>query len=315
MVHIEPVFESYLEEISTARISIQEMLNFTEQYRSGIEFNPQRLEQLRQRRNELNRLRNKYNQSISGLIQYLHDIKQELDLAENFDLEIENLKQKITDQAKLLKKAAQQLHQTRDKVGQNLSASIVEELQRLAIAHAQFEVRVDWLEAQDGWISIDGHPVHCSENGCDQIRLFISTNKGESPKPLAKIASGGEVSRVMLALKSTLAKQQSLPVMIFDEIDTGISGNVSEKVGKTMRTLAGVCQIIAITHQPQIASQAHKHYRVQKVEESGRTVTRIVSLSAQEHIREVAGLMSGEKITDAGLKNARELIEKHTFQN
>src|SRR5699024_2463961 len=118
-------------------------------------------------------LRNKYNQSISGLIQYLHDIKQELDLAENFDLEIENLKQKITDQAKLLKKAAQQLHQTRDKVGQNLSASIVEELQRLAIAHAQFEVRVDWLEAQDGWISIDGHPVHCSENGCDQIRLFI----------------------------------------------------------------------------------------------------------------------------------------------
>lgn len=147
--------------------------------------------------------------------------------------------------------------------------------------------------------------------GCDDIRIFISTNKGEEPKPLAKIASGGEISRVMLALKSILAKEQSLPVMIFDEIDTGISGEVSEKVGRAMRKLSDHCQIIAITHQPQIASQAHHHYKVDKQETEDRTITRILSLSNEEHIREVASLMSGSEISENSLKSAEELITEH----
>jgi DNA repair protein RecN (Recombination protein N) len=132
---------------------------------------------------------------------------------------------------------------------------------------------------------------------------------------LAKIASGGEISRVMLALKSIIAREQSLPVMIFDEIDTGISGEISEKVGRTMRRLSERCQIIAITHQPQIASQAHKHYKVQKIEQDGRTVSRIVPLDENEHVTEVATLMSGEDITDAALESAQELINKNTFSN
>ena len=151
--------------------------------------------------------------------------------------------------------------------------------------------------------------------GCDDIRIFISTNKGEEPKPLAKIASGGEISRVMLALKSILAKEQSLPVMIFDEIDTGISGEVSEKVGRAMRKLSDHCQIIAITHQPQIASQAHHHYKVDKQETEDRTITRILSLSNEEHIREVASLMSGSEISENSLKSAEELISRNTFKN
>jgi len=145
--------------------------------------------------------------------------------------------------------------------------------------------------------------------------MFISTNKGEEPKPLSKTASGGEISRVMLALKSILAKEQSLPVMIFDEIDTGISGEISEKVGASMRALSEHCQIIAITHQPQIASQAHKHYKVVKAEEGERTVSRIIPLSEKEHIHEIASLMSGSEITDSTLTSARELIERNTFRN
>jgi DNA repair protein RecN (Recombination protein N) len=116
----------------------------------------------------------------------------------------------------------------------------------------------------------------------------------------------------MLALKSIIAREQSLPVMIFDEIDTGISGKISEKVGQTMRTLSSHCQIIAITHQPQIASQAHAHYRVEKVEEDGRMVTTITPLSEDQHIKEVASLMSGEQITQATLKSAKELIQSAT---
>lgn len=316
IARIEADFESYREEISSARISIQETVQFAERYRSKIEFNPNRLEKLRKRQNELNSIRKKYHRDIPDLIAYLHEIRKELSLAENFDLEIEKLKTKIEKQAGELARKAQTLHDSRYKAGEKLSAQIEEELSKLGIPHSGFEVRVDWMFASEkqGWITINKQAVECTELGCDDIRLYISTNKGEEPKPLAKIASGGEVSRVMLALKSIIAREQSLPVMIFDEIDTGISGEISEKVGRKMRSLSERCQIIAITHQPQIASQAHKHYKVVKVEEKGRTVSQIVALDPDEHIREVATLMSGEVITDSALNSARELIEKNSFK-
>lgn len=315
IARIEPEFESYLEEITTARISIQEMVNFTERYRSGIEFNQQRLDELRQRQSELNRLQKKYNRTVPNLIEYLNEIKNELSLAENFDLEIQKLEQELQEKSNEVAELALDLHNKRIQVGKRLSKSIVNELENLGIPNARFEVRVDWRRTENSRVIVEGIPVECTEDGCDEISLYISTNKGEEPKPLAKIASGGEISRVMLALKSILAKEQSLPVMIFDEIDTGISGEISEKVGRKMRRLSEQCQIIAITHQPQIASQAHKHYRVQKVEEEDRTVTRIIPLSNDEHITEVASLMSGEDITEAALKSAQELIDKNTFTN
>ncbi|MDR8392662.1 DNA repair protein RecN [Aliifodinibius sp. S!AR15-10] len=315
MARIEEEFESYLAEVSTARISIQEMINFTERYRAGIEFNPQRLEELRNRLSELNRLRKKYNRGIPDLIEYHHEIRKELSLAENFDLEIEKLEKKISMKAQELAEQAKKLHNKRKDIGEKLSSDIVDELTKMGIPNGQFRVRVDWLFYENGWIEIEGRAVECTEHGCDEVSLYISTNKGEEPKPLAKIASGGEISRVMLALKSILAKEQSLPVMIFDEIDNGISGQISEKVGRSMRRLSESCQIIAITHQPQIASQAHHHYKVEKMEKDGRTVSRINPLSNKQHVQEVASLMSGEDITDAALKSAEELIEKNTFRN
>ncbi len=308
MARIEPDFESYLKEINTARISVQETIQFAERYRGQIEFNPGRLEELRQRQSELNRLQKKYMKSIPELITFYHEVKEELNIADNFDLEIEKIVKSIDAQSAILKSAAIDLHSQRVKVGEQLSREIVTSLKDLGIENGQFRVDVNWLQADKGWINIEGVPMECQENGCDDVRFYISTNKGEDPKPLAKIASGGEVSRVMLSLKSILAREHHLPVMIFDEIDTGISGKISEKVGRVMRNLSEYCQIVAITHQPQIASQAHKHYRVAKVEEGDRTITRIEPLSEEEHIREVASLMSGEEITDTALMSARELI-------
>ena len=308
MARIEPEFESYLLEINTARISVQEAIQFTERYRDQIEFNPQRLETLRRRQSELNRLQKKYMRSIPELISYYHEIRDELNIAENFDLEIEKINGKISNQAQNLAERAMDLHKKRVEVGEQLSSEIVDSLKNLGILNGQFKVEVEWLYSNQGWIEVDGRPVDCHANGCDDVRFYISTNKGEEPKSLAKIASGGEVSRVMLSLKSIIAREQHLPVMIFDEIDTGISGKISEKVGKVMRRLSEYCQIVAITHQPQIASQAHKHYRVIKMEEGERTITRIEALSEEQHIREVASLMSGEEITDSALNSARELI-------
>ncbi|TVQ66236.1 MAG: DNA repair protein RecN [Balneolaceae bacterium] len=310
IARIEPDFESYLKEVNSARISLQETLQFAERYRDQIEFNPLRLETLRQRQAELMRLQKKYMRSLPELIQYTAEIRSELNKAENFDLETGRIRRQIEEQRTLLTERASELHEIRVRIGETLSEDIVNSLKNLGIMHGQFRVRTDWMFTEKGWIDIDGRPVACTENGCDEVRFFISTNKGEEPKPLAKIASGGEVSRVMLALKSILARQHHLPVMIFDEIDTGISGNISEKVGREMRKLSEHCQIIAITHQPQIASQAHKHYRVAKVEEGERTLTRIEPLNSDEHIREVAALMSGEQITESALASARELIER-----
>ncbi|MDX1641352.1 MAG: DNA repair protein RecN [Balneolaceae bacterium] len=315
MVRIEPEFQTYLEEVTTARISIQETIQFAERYRDRIEFNPQRLEKLRQRQSELNRLQKKYQRSIPDLIAYLNEIKTELNVAENFDYEIEKIEKKISEQSSILKEKAVDLHEEREAIGRQLSVEIVNSLKNLGIQHGQFNVDVAWRFSEKGWIDINGQQVDCSEDGCDNVRFFISTNKGEDPKPLAAIASGGEVSRVMLSLKSILAREQKLPVMIFDEIDTGISGEISEKVGRVMRRLSEMCQIVAITHQPQIASQAHKHYKVQKVEEGERTVTKILPLSDEDHIREVASLMSGEQITESALTSARELIDRGGMRN
>lgn len=315
LARIEPEFENYLDEISAARVSVNEAVQFAERYRSTIEFNPKRLEELRQRQSELNRLQKKYQRDIPELITYLSEIQRELSIADNFDLEIEKLEADVSTQAMKMAKAATALHDTRIQIADKLGVSIEHELADLGIPNANLDIRVDWLFNESGWIMIEDRPVECTEHGADDIRLFISTNKGEEPKPLAKIASGGEISRVMLALKSILAKEQSLPVMIFDEIDTGISGEVSEKVGRSMRSLSEYCQIVAITHQPQIASQAHKHFKVAKAEDGDRTVTRILSLTDEEHIKEVASLMSGSEITESALISARELIEKNTFRN
>lgn len=315
LARIEPEFENYLKEINAARVSVNEAIAFAERYRNSIEFNPNRLEELRQRQSELNRLQKKYQRDLPELISYLHEIQRELSIADNFDLEIEKLENQIQIQAKNLKEKAILLHQTRLKIGEDLAVQIQQELAKVGIPHSKLDVRVDWLLSDKGWIEVKGKQIECTETGCDDVRMFISTNKGEEPKPLAKIASGGEISRVMLALKSILAKEQSLPVMIFDEIDTGISGEISEKVGTSMRKLSEHCQIIAITHQPQIASQAHKHYKVAKAEEGERTVSKIIPLSDEEHIHEIASLMSGSQISESALNSARELIEKNTFKN
>ncbi|MCP9290994.1 DNA repair protein RecN [Gracilimonas sediminicola] len=315
LARIEPEFENYLKEINAARVSVNEAIAFAERYRNSIEFNPKRLEELRRRQSELNRLQKKYQRDLPQLISYLHEIQRELSIADNFDLEIEKLENQIQMQAKELKDKAVLLHQTRLKIGEELAVQIQQELAKVGIPHSKLDVRVDWLLSDNGWIEVEGKQIECNETGCDDVRMFISTNKGEEPKPLAKIASGGEISRVMLALKSILAKEQSLPVMIFDEIDTGISGEISEKVGASMRKLSEHCQIIAITHQPQIASQAHKHYKVAKAEEGERTVSKIIPLSDEEHIHEIASLMSGSQISESALNSARELIEKNTFKN
>ena len=154
----------------------------------------------------------------------------------------------------------------------------------------------------------DGKFYAATSKGIDEVEFFISTNPGEDVKPLTKVASGGEVSRIMLALKSTLAKNDKLPLLIFDEIDVGVSGRIAQKVGFTLKNLSSFHQIISITHLPQIASLADHHFSIEKITQKDRVISSIKKLPVTERITEVAKLLSGEKVTEASLKSARELI-------
>jgi DNA repair protein RecN (Recombination protein N) len=157
---------------------------------------------------------------------------------------------------------------------------------------------------------IDAKYFKATSNGIDEIEFYISTNPGEDLKPLAKVASGGEVSRIMLSLKSTLAKNDKLPLLIFDEIDVGISGRIAQKVGRALKNLSAFHQVISITHLAQIASLADHHFSIEKTAQNERVISSIKKLPKSERITEIARLLSGEKVTEASLKSARELISQ-----
>ncbi len=186
--------------------------------------------------------------------------------------------------------------------------SIEDSLKELGISHPNFQTKIlNELAVDNNFITINGKSFKCSAKGIDKVEFFISTNQGEDPKPLAKVASGGEVSRIMLSLKSTLAKNDKLPLLIFDEIDVGVSGRIAQKVGNVLKALAEYHQIIAITHLPQIAGLADHHYEVKKTDDKSRTSSSIEKLTDEGRVREVAKLMSGEKVTKASIKGAQEL--------
>ncbi|MDW8109087.1 MAG: DNA repair protein RecN [Candidatus Kryptonium sp.] len=307
---IDKRFQSYVEEARSAQAIIDEITNFIQNYNSRIEFNPERLEFIRERLHALNRLKKKYGGDIEKVIEYRDKIKQEIELAENFEEEISKLEKKINEQIKVCSEIAERLSSKRREVAEIVSEAIVGVLAELGIENARFEVKIENRPKKSGrcYVKLGDECYETTSRGIDFVEFFISTNIGEDPKPLVKVASGGEVSRIMLALKSVLAKSERLPLLVFDEIDTGISGRIAQKVGQSLKNLSKYHQIITITHLPQIASLADTHFVAEKVIQDGRAVTKIRELGIEERIREIAKLMSGEEITQASIESAKELM-------
>jgi DNA repair protein RecN (Recombination protein N) len=316
MMGIDRTFEEPMKEASSLQAVVSELAKTIQEYRSKIEFNPERLEQARERLGNLSLLKKKYGGSIESILGHRRRIGAEVDLAETFDEALKKLHEEIERERAISSEAAQKLSSKRKEAAKRLNKSIVEELANLGIPSAIFEARIENRPLPSGPGSVDSSPYvklgktlyDTTPKGIDFVEFHISTNIGEDLKPLAKVASGGEISRIMLALKSILAKADRLPLLIFDEIDIGISGRIAQAVGTSLKALSKFHQIIVITHLPQIAGAANQHYVVEKVEEGGRAFTRIRKLLLDDRVREVAKLMSGEKITEAGLRGARELI-------
>ncbi|MEL6616588.1 MAG: DNA repair protein RecN, partial [Bacteroidota bacterium] len=258
-------------------------------------------------------LERKYGGTTEAVLLHREEIGRAFDLAANFDAAIAELDEKIDSARGDLSQAAYRLSQKRHEVAERIESMISVELAALGMPHARFDVRFSMQEDADGWVSFpdgaDETRVTAFPAGADLVEFYISANLGEDPKPLAKTASGGEVSRIMLALKTILAKSERLPILVFDEIDTGISGPIARRVGESMRGLASYHQIIAITHLPQIASLGDVHFSVEKDIEDGRTKTHIRTLNESERAEAVAQLLSGDAPTEAALQSARELID------
>ncbi|MBO5099445.1 MAG: DNA repair protein RecN, partial [Clostridia bacterium] len=219
--------------------------------------------------------------------------KEELDSIENSDLYLAKLKKNYTELEKIARERALKLSEKRKASAKILEDAIEKHLTDLEMPQVEFKVDITETELKS--------------NGCDSIRFMISANKGEELKPLSKVASGGELARTILAMKVVLADADSVSTMIFDEIDTGVSGSTSQKIAQKLKTLAKEKQVFVITHSPQIAAFADCHYLVEKREEAGKTVSDVRALSYEESINEVARIISGSTITQAAIDAAKDL--------
>lgn len=307
---IDKVFQDIKNDISSTISIVDEVAKFIQSYNSRIEFNPELLESYRERLGSLILLAKKYGGSLEAVIEHRNKIEKELQLVENFEAEIQKIEEEIELERKLCSQAAIRLSEKRREVGQKISKSIISNLKDLGINNAEFDVifKNKKTENPKAFVKLGNEYYEAGPNGFDNVEFFISTNPGEELKPLAKVASGGEISRIMLALKTILAKSDKLPLMVFDEIDVGISGRIAQKVGKALKNLSEFHQIISITHLPQIAGFSKAHFVVEKKIRDGKAITTIRKLSEEEKVYEVAKLISGEEITPASIENARELI-------
>ena len=307
---IDKTFEESSKEIETVLTLIKDISSFVNSYTSKIELDQEQIDGVRERLSAINILKKKYGGSVSSVLEQRKKLGDEADLAENFSGKIKELENRLNEQRKECGKLAQEISMKRNETAKEIKKGIEDSLKQLGIAYPEFQTEIkNEISGNENFIIVDNKHYQYSSKGIDEVEFFISTNKGEDPKPLVKVASGGEVSRIMLALKSTLANNDKLPLLIFDEIDVGVSGRIAQKVGQSLKELSKYHQVIAITHLPQIAGMADQHYLIEKTTKQSRVISSIKKLKEMERVTEVAKLLSGEKVTESSLESARELME------
>jgi len=309
LVDVDPSFIELIKSLESAQVSVEETGRHCESYGSNLEFNPDRLEEIRNRESELEWLLKKYQVSdILALIKRHQEMKKNLDELENFDEKIEELENNLEEIRKELQKISLDLSQKRQDYGKRFEKDLEILLNSVGLQNATFRVNQSWQEKAGGIVSVSNKSFDLSENGLDKIVFSVGLNLGEPTRPLHKVASGGEVSRIMLCIKALLADSDDIATLVFDEIDSGISGRFAQIVGKKMLEIAKHHQLIVITHLPQIAAQGESQYLVSKKEDGRRTSVSVQKLTIDERITDIAKLLGGEQVTPQAIANARELL-------
>jgi DNA repair protein RecN (Recombination protein N) len=301
-----------IEELESAYTQLKDVSETLSNYNNSLNFDAERIEKIRDRLGALNFLKKKYKLSINKLIEKSDELTEELNLTENYDYNIEELHKRIQIKKENVYNKAEEISNLRKRGIKELQKNVNSFLKEVGLESAGFKVNILSLEKEKEdlfTIKKDKKNIYLSQNGFDDIEFLIMANKGDDFSPLRKSASGGEISRIMLSIKASLSGKDNIPILVFDEIDAGISGRIAGKVGKLLKQLSSAHQIIAITHLPQIAAMSENHLYVSKKENKNETTTEIRQLNEDEKINEVAKLLSGEKVTNASIQSARELIK------
>jgi DNA repair protein RecN (Recombination protein N) len=293
---LEDAASDLQERIDSARIELQDIVEEAERKLQHVEMDPQRLQWVEERMDTLNGLLHKFSaDTIDELIALRDELAEQVNRLDSFDFDIEQARKQLEAEQKALREIAVQLTQSRKAVVPSVCERLINDLKRLGVIHANVQIAVTPTE--------DFTP-----KGCDEVQLLFAANLNQSLRAVSEVASGGEISRLMLCVKAMIANTKGLPTIIFDEIDTGVSGDVATQMASIMKEMAAHRQIIAITHLPQIAALGQTHYKVYKADTDKRTETHISRLNDEERITELATMLSGNKPSPEAIANAKQLL-------
>lgn len=290
-------FEDIYEQLERIYYDLEDCASTIEQIESDIEIDENRLDAVVERLNIIEKLKNKYGSSIDEVLEYAKTISQKLRTLEDNNFEVENLLKEKEKFREDYWKYAKELRDIRKRFIKKIEENLGKELDFLNMKDAKLDIK---LEEKD----------IMTKNGSDAIEFFIATNIGQPSKPLQKIASGGEVSRIMLALKVIFSHVDNIPILIFDEIDTGVGGETVRKIADKLKEIGKNAQVICITHSPAIASKANEQYYIKKTSKDGETFTSVKKLSYEERISEIARMLAGENVSEAVIEHAKELLSE-----
>lgn len=305
---MDPLISQNLDSLRQAVYLLDDCASFLRSYESSIDFSPERINSVEERLSLVSSLKKKYGGSIEEILQYAEKSRAELEAITSGDERIEKLKEEFKSKINEAKVVALRLSERRISAAQELEKKVMSELTDLNMAGTVFRVSIKREVDPSGEIECDSKRYVLYPHGIDRVEFLLAANQGENLHELRKVASGGEMSRIMLALKKVILSDDIVDSLIFDEVDTGISGKTAEVVGKKLKSLAVSRQIFVVTHLPQIAAMSDVHFVVHKEKSGDRTQTRVKKLSRQEKVNEVARMLAGEQVTDLSKKHAEEMV-------
>ena len=293
---LDDSLEELVKRLENARCEVYDLAELIRDKREEFDFSPAELDELESRSDLLYRLKKKYGATVEDMLEYLDRCRRELDAIETADDTIAHLEGQLREAETKTKAAGAALTKARTEAARRLEEHILRELRDLDMGRVRFSIELTEKEP--------------AADGCDSVRFLLSANAGEDLRPLARIASGGELARIMLALKNVLAEQDQVGTLVFDEVDTGVSGRAAQRIAEKMAQVSRHKQVLCVTHLPQLAAMADTHFSVEKGERGGRTYTRVLCLDRQQRAQELARLTGGAHVTEALLRSAGELLDE-----
>lgn len=301
--------EKIRENLKEVGYQFEDIVNEIVKYKDGVDLDSQKLKEVEGRLNLINSLKSKYGSTIEEILEYRQKIYQELEAVDYSEDKLEKLKEEVNSLEDIISTISHNLNINRRKIADDLQKMVVRELEDLNMKRCQFEVSINSYEDDNG-IEIDGKKYKIGPKGIDDIEFMISPNVGERLRPLARIVSGGEVSRIMLALKSILSEVDQVPTLIFDEIDSGVGARLGEVIAQKLKALSKKRQVICVTHLPQIACRAERHFYIEKYILNNQTGIKLKEMEGEERVKEIARMLDGSQMSEITIRHAQKMLDR-----